>query len=77
MMSPEVMRAQADTLNEWSTLWLRKALIDQGEGSGEVGYQLARMARLVRQIAGEPSAEPVEEAPVPDDKLIVGKLREG
>ncbi len=78
-MQPEVMRTQAETLAEWSDEWLRLALgEDRPEAAGEVGYQLARISRLVKKIAlNRPGTPALLEDEAEPPREIVAGLRDG
>jgi hypothetical protein len=75
-MIAEVMRAQADSADEWADRWAQIA--PQTSGAGEVSFQLRRTAKLMRQIAaGVPDVEAVAEPVAPDPTEISTELRAG
>lgn len=75
-MQPDVTKAQAASLDRWADEWRREA--ENGvQGAAEVGWTLARIAKLMRGIAGDapqPAAD-AEEPPLPGAE--VGVLRQG
>lgn len=75
-MQRDVMKAQADTLAAWGDEFRRFAG-DGVEGAAEVGFQLGRIAKLVRAIAdGVPApAEAADESALPP--VETGALRQG
>jgi hypothetical protein len=76
-MQPDIAKAQASTLAAWSVEWRREA--EKGvEGAGEIGWQLDRLAKLVRAVAGIPAA--VVGADEPERQLPAaasGEMRPG
>jgi hypothetical protein len=74
-MQRDVMLAQASSLDLWSKEW--RADAGSGvEGAAEIGWQLAKIAKLVRAVAGvEPTAEPAGEPELPG--AAVGELKAG
>jgi hypothetical protein len=80
MIEAGVMKAQADTLQEWADLWRRYSMGGGPEGAAELGYQLARLSRLARSIANTETGEPVlpaAHAEEPDEDRAMHALREG
>lgn len=75
-LHPDVLKAQAATLDLWSREWRQEA--GNGvEGAAEIGWQLQSIAKLVRKVAGiEPATvaaagEPEQELP----QAAAGALR--
>ncbi len=59
MAHPEVIKAQAATLDEWASTWAR----DKDEGAEEVAFLLKRVSRLMRRIADPSGKVEVPEPP--------------
>ena len=73
-MIKEVIRAQAETLSEWSTQWRRDALVGSvPEGYDEACFLMERLSRLMLRITGDAPPE-VEQPPPP---VAVAESREG
>lgn len=54
-MQPDVMKSQAGALERWADEWKREAA-NGIEGAAEVGWQLGKIAKLVRAISSGASA---------------------
>lgn len=78
-MQPDVLKAQAATLDLWSREWRQDA--GSGvEGAAEIGWQLARVAKLVRGVAGVAPTAGAEDAEAPERELpppAAGALKAG
>ncbi len=64
-MSPEVLKAHAATLNEWSDIYRNERV----PGANEVAFLLARAGRIITAIADGTPLPPTEPTPPADEPL--------